>query len=462
MAQAKLISKRPPGGSPQTWEFPSFTRTRLDSGLHVLAAHVPGRTLAAARLILEAGATNEPDRQAGAAHIAARALTEGTDRYKGPAFTRAVEQLGADIDASCDWDSFRVDLRVPMNRMEPALELLAEAVLRPEFSGREVERLRQERVASIMQEYANAATRANIAFDKMVFSPDSLYSRSDQGDYWSVFQLGKGKVKKYYEAFATPESAALVVAGDLDGFPLAKIAEKLFGKWKAKEPQRPRPVIREGINRTSVLIVDREESKQSQLRVGHMGLPRATPDFFPAIVMGIALGGTFNSRLNRRLREEKGYTYGAGAGFDFRREAGPFTASTSADTDATLDTISEIIDVVRTMHAEGLTKDELELAKGFLKGVFPLRFETPEAIVSGISSLITYGLPEDYFATYRDSVEGVTLDEASQAAADHLRPEQLAIVVVGDTEKIRDPILGADFGPVATIEDSEPGQPPAN
>lgn len=155
MAPSKLIAKTPPAGTPRLWEFPDFTRTRLDSGFSIIVANAPGRTLAAAQLLIEAGASNERGEEGGVANIAANALLEGTDNYKGEKHVQALERLGADISGGAGWDSFTLNLRAPVSRLEPALELLAEAVRSPELPWREVDRLTQQRVGWIMQQYAS-------------------------------------------------------------------------------------------------------------------------------------------------------------------------------------------------------------------------------------------------------------------------------------------------------------------
>lgn len=459
MMATKLVSRKPKGGTPKRWEFPRFTKDRIGSGLQVIAAHAPGRPLAAAQLLLEAGPSNESDDQTGIAYLTARALTEGTERYKGSAFVQAFERLGADIFATCDYDSFSVNLRAPIDRLEPALELLAEAVLRPAFAGNDLDRLKKERLGGILQEYANPSSRVAIAFNKAVYADGSLYSRSALGDYWSVAQLAKGKVKKYYERFATPGSATLIVSGDLEGFPLVKIAEKLFGGWKGNEPDHPVPEVSGLVDKSFVLVVDKPEAEQSELEIGHIGVPRSSRDYFPLLAFTTALGGMFSSRLSMRLREEKGFTYGIRAGFDFRRQAGPFRVRTAVDTNKTVEAVAEIIEVLETTKQKGITKSELEEVKGLHTGSFPLMYETPESIASGLSSLVTFDLPDDYFDTYRTNIEKVTLDQANEAAQ-HIRPDQLAIVLVGDAEVVRDPLVDAEFGPVAMIEDPEPGNPP--
>lgn len=462
MPTAKLIAKTPTGGTPRTWEFPSFTRTRLDSGFSIIVANAPGRTLASAQLLLEAGASNEQGEEGGVANIAANALLEGTDNHKGATYIQALERLGADIGGGAGWDSFELHLGAPVSRLEPALELLAEAVRSPELPWREVDRLTQQRVGGIMQEYASAASRATIAFNKLIYTPSSPYSRSSGGSFWSVSTMGKKSVKKYYERFAAPSSATLVVVGDLEGVPVEKIAEKLFGGWKGKDPERTQLPVAESLRHTSALLVERPDSTQSQIAIGHVGVPRSSPDYLPINMVAIALGGLPDSRLNRKLREEKGFTYGIQAGFDSRRQAGPFRVSTSVDTDVTVDAIAEIIKVLEKIHEQGITKQELELVKGFLTGVFTLQYETPEAIASALSSLVTYGLPDDYYATFREQVENVTLDDCNRAAAEYLHPDRLGIVVVGDAKKVRDPLHSAGLGTVAYIEDPEPGNPPTH
>lgn len=459
MPAAKLVAKRPTGGPAKLWEFPRISRQRLGSGLEVITANSPGRALCAATLLLEAGATNDPQGQAGVAYVAARALTEGTDHYKGSSFAQAIERLGADISANVNWDTFAIDLTSPLDRMEPALELLAEAARSPAFGGREVDRARDERTSIIMQEYASPAARAAIAHNRLVYTPASAYHRSAHGEFWSVQQLGKGKVRKYYQQFATPGSATLIVVGDLEGMPVEKIVEKSFGSWKGKEPSRPAPVVQDGVARTTVLIVDREDAEQSQLAIGHVGLPRTTPDFFAVEALNAVLGGTINSRLMQRLREESGFTYGVSSSFQYRRQAGPFRVTAGVQTKVTADAIAQTIEVMETVRSKGITKAELEEIKGFLIGVLPLRFETPAAIASGIAELVIYGLAEDFFQTYRAKVEALTLEDIERAT-EHIHTDRLAIVVVGDAEKIHTPLLRAELGPVAVIEDPEFGKPP--
>lgn len=457
---SELVAERPSPGPPRPYEFPRFTRAKLDSGFQIIALNVPNRPLGAAYLVLEAGASNESEEVAGAAALAAQALTEGTENYEGADFTDAAERLGADIRGGADWDSFRAIVRVPMIRMEPALELLAEAVRRPTFPSREVERLKQQRLNHLMQEFADPAGRAGHALDKSIYSAGSPYSRPEGGGFKAVAALERSHIEAFYRKFATPASATLIVAGETEGFPLHKIAEELFGDWRMVEPERPLLRVEEAIENTTVTLVHRPGSVQSQLNIGHLGVPRLSPDYFPIVLMNAALGGLFNSRLNLKLREEKGYTYGAGTHFDYRRGAGPFQANAAVQGAVTADAIADTLEILRKTHDEGLAEQELHDARDWLVGVFPLRFETPEAIAQALSSVVIYGLPDDYYATYRANIEAVTLQNANRAAAERLRPDRVAIVIVGDADQVADPLSNAGFGPVNLIEDPPPGQPP--
>lgn len=460
MATAKLIAKKPAAGKTKPADFPRFTRTRLDSGFQVIVANVPGRPMAAAQLLFEAAASYEPEAEGGVASVTAQSLLVGTGKHKSSSYIQALEELGASIDAGADWDTFTLNLNAPVARLEPALELLAEAVRDPQLPWSDVDRLTQQRLGGVMQEYSDPSSRATIAFNKLVYTPDSPYARSSQGTFWSVSAMGKKSVKKYYEKFVTPGQATLILAGDLEGFPAEKVAEKYFGGWKAKEPERSQKPVAENLTKTVVTLIDRFEAEQSQIQIGHVGVPQSTPDYFPITAVIAAFGGLFDSRLNRVLREEKGYTYGIGAGMAWRRQAGPFRVSTAVDTAVTVDAVRTIVDLLTELKEGGLNKEELQSVKGYLTGSFVLGLEDPRSVAGALASMVTFGLAEDYFDTYRDNVESITLDDANKAAQTHLHPERLGIVVVGDADEVQYPLQEAEFGPVATIKDPEPGTPP--
>jgi predicted Zn-dependent peptidase len=450
-------SIRPGPGTPRAYTFPAFSRTRLDSGLQVIACHLPGRQVGSARLIMEGGIAREPAELAGVATLAARSMTEGTESLDAAAFADAAERLGADISVDAGWDSLQGSVVVPVSRLEPALGLLADAVLHPTFLAEEVTRLRAERLNDIKQEYADPNQRAQITFLPTIYTPDSPYGRPSGGSAATVGRLDRDATEAHYRRYAGPQDATLVVAGDLGGVDVPAIAARLFGTWQGAAPAPGTPPVAEALESTSVTLVARPGAVQSSIVVGHVGVARLVPDFLPITLMVSILGGLFTSRLNLKLREEKGYTYGARAYFDFRRQAGPFGAGTAVATGVTVEAIDDVLTEIRRLHDEGVTPDELALAQDYLVGIFPLAFETPEAISQAIARMVVYGLPEDYFQTYRPAMQAVTVEEANRAAADHLRPDRIAIVTVGDPA-LEAPLKEAGFGPLTVVGDTAPDE----
>jgi zinc protease len=197
-----------------------------------------------------------------------------------------------------------------------------------------------------------------------------------------------------------------------------------------------------------VHVVAKPDAPQSELRVGHVGLPRRNPDYFPVVIMNAVLGGLFSSRINLNLREVHGYTYGAHSYFDWRRQRGPWMVATAVESDVTQPAALEIIKEIDRIRAERITAEELSLATSYLDGVFPIRYETTAAIAAALASLVVYDLPDDWYDAYRDQVRSVTSDDVLEAARKHLHPEMLQMVVVGNPASVRDRLEGTAFGPV--------------
>jgi zinc protease len=203
-------------------------------------------------------------------------------------------------------------------------------------------------------------------------------------------------------------------------------------------------------------VIHRPGSVQTEIRVGHVGLPRVIPDFHAVSVMSAILGGLFHSRLNFKLREEKGYTYGAGAGFDMRRGPGPFAVRAAVNTDVTVPALLDILVELDGIRDGPPRPDELHAARDFLVGVFPLRFETPPAVVGAIAGLIVHGLPMDELDRYQPAIRAVTAEDVQASARAHVRPAEAAIVLVGDADAILRPLEGAAVGPITVDREALP------
>src|SRR4051812_5154923 len=425
-----VVAERPAPAEPRPYEFPATTSTTLGNGLTVLLANLPGRPLVSAGVILPGGAAEEAPQVAGATVLAARALTEGTEHYDAVALTEATERLGASLHAEAGWDALSVGLDVPASRFEPALELLAEVLLHPTFPAEEVDRLRDERLNDLLQAQADPRRRAEEAYVDTIYAPASPYHRPAGGVRETVSRLDADALRAAYERALDPSRATVVVAGDLGGQDVVGIVERLLGGWSATPAATTPPSnIDDSAADTGryVRVIHRPGAVQTEIRIGHVGLPRRIPDFHAVAVMGAILGGLFNSRLNMQLREAKGYTYGAGAGFDLRRGAGPFAARAAVNTEVTVPAVIDTLAELERMRDEPVSEAELAAARDFLVGVFPLRFETAGAVVGALGGLAVHGLPIDELVRYREHIEAVDVAAVTAAARDHLHVDRAAI-----------------------------------
>jgi zinc protease len=460
-ARAGVIAERPAPGTPRSYSFPSFARTRLDNGLAILTAELPGRALVSAGVIVPSGAADEPDEYAGATVLMARALTEGTEQHDAVALTEAAERLGASLHADASWDSISVGVDVPADRLAASLELVEEVLARPTFPAAEVDRLRDERLNDILQARADPRRRAEEAFVAEIYASTSPYRRPSAGIAESVGRLDAASARAELDRRFDPGRMTLIVGGDLNGIDVQAIAAERFGAWvPARDAALPVTIDDSpAAAHRRIRVVHRPGSVQTEIRVGHPGLPRRIADYHAVSVMSAILGGLFNSRLNRKLREEKGYTYGASAGFDLRRAAGPFAARAAVNTDVT---IPALLDVLAELEAirSGVSEAELTEARDYLAGVFPLRFETAGAVVGALSGLVVHGLPDDELTRYRPAIQAVTADDVLAAASAHVRPHEAAIVLVGDADAILAPLEAEGLGPVEVERDADPAAAP--
>jgi zinc protease len=458
VSEVRVVAERPTPGEPRPYDFPTVERSRLANNLSLIVADLPGRPLVSATLVLRNGAVDEPEAVGGATVLAARALTEGTETHDAVALVEAGERLGASIHAEAGWDAMTIGVDVPAARLEPALELLAEVALTPTFPESEVERLRDERLNDLLQAEADPRRRADEAFAATIYSAGSPYRRPAGGTKETVEGLDAGRLRAAYERGLDPTRATLVVGGDLSGIDVPAIADRLLGGWGARfgAGSTGAIVAESAVRDRFVRVLHRPGSVQTEIRIGHLGLPRRIPDFHSLSVMAAILGGLFNSRLNSKLREEKGYTYGAGAGFDLRRAAGPFAARAAVNTDVTVPAILDTVAELERIGRSPVSDEELQLARDFLIGVFPLRFETAGAIVGALAGLAIHDLPDDELARYRAGIEAVTIESVQAAAASHVRPDHSAIVLVGDLDAFGPALEAAGLGPIVVDGEREP------
>jgi predicted Zn-dependent peptidase len=457
-----VVAERPTHGEPLPYQFPRFERQELSNGLGLIAIHLPGRALVTASLILASGAVDEPNELGGVTSLMARAMTEGTSKHDAIELTEATERLGASIHAEAGWDGLSISVDVPAERLSQALELAAEVAIEPSFPAPDVERLRDERLNDLLQAKADPRRRADDGFVETIYAKGSPYGRPSAGTEATLPGLDADACRAIHERRLDPARMTLIIGGDLHvvGEDVLSIAESRFGAWARNAASQPptNPHATAAREERIVRVIHRPGAVQTEIRVGHLGVARRIPDFHAISVMSAILGGLFNSRLNRKLREEKGYTYGAGAGFDMRRGIGPFAVRAAVNTDVTVPAVQDILVELDAMRDTPPATAELHAARDFLVGVFPLRFETPPAVVGAIGGLLIHDLPMDELDRYRPAIEAVTDADVEAAAREHIDPAKLAIVLVGDADAILPALEGAELGPIVVEREELPGQ----
>ncbi len=442
---------RPAAQAPRPYHFPTFRRQQLGNGLTVWHVPLPERELINVHLLFDAGAAAEAEPVAGVAALTARLLVTGTRSLDAAAFAEATERLGIEVSSESSWDSARAAFQALPRFFGDGLALLAEMVREPRLDPAEFERLKAERLADILQARAEPGRLADEMFLRSMYGPDTPYRRPSAGTPESVGALTLDDVRDHHATHVLPGQAHLIVAGGIDFDTVVDEVERRFASWSGAGSGH-RVIDPHAVGGRRLVLVDRPGSVQSELRVGLPGISRFDPRYYSASVMAAMLGGVFGSRLNMRLREDLGYTYGAHAGLDIRRAAGPMSARSAVQTEVTAPALTELLAQLDRVRTEDAPEDELRSVKDYLIGVFPLRFETTGGIAAAIEPLAVYGLADDYWQTYRANLESVTVADVRRAAQEIIDPAELLCLVVGDAERIRGELEATGIGPLEVRE----------
>jgi zinc protease len=445
----------PAAGAPASLSLPVPEVFTLPNGLRVYLVEQHNLPLVSANVIVMSGSDRNPLHRPGLASFTAEMLDEGTRNRSAMEIARAADRLGARLSTGSTVDYSYVSVRTLKRNVDAAFELVSDVLLNPAFPGAEIDRVRHDRLTQIIQQRDDPSTVAGKAFLRAVYGPEHPYGFAEIGTEGSNRDVTGTELEAFWREGYLPRHAALVVAGDVTSGELRDLAEKHFGSWAGKgaPPGQPPPA---GVPVRRVVTVDRPELPQTVLRLGHVGVPRAHPDFVAIDVMNTALGGLFSSRINRNLREVHGYTYGASSAFASRRGAGPFIVAASVRADATAAAITEILSELERMRSEELTTAELITARESITRSLPGRFETTSQAASSIGKLFVHSLPLDYYRTLPLRVDAVTAAEAQRVARQFLRPDGLVVVAVGD-RRILGGLEALGLGPIEEVgPDGEP------
>ena len=447
-AVADSALQRPPAlPAPTPLVVPPIVERRLPNGLRLLVVEHRELPVLDLLLVVRTGAEADPAGRAGLATLTAAMLDEGAGRRDALAIADQAAFLGARLDTWSGWDASLTSLHVPTARLDSALALLADVVVRPTLPEAELRRLRDERLTELVQLRDEGPAVADRIFPAIVFGDRHPYGRPLIGTEATTRAISRADVQRFHARHYRPNNATIIAVGDVRADDLERRLARLFAEWSAgpldAAPVPPPPAA----PGTRVYLVDRPGAAQSSVRIGAPGVARATADYFPLLVLNTVLGGSFTSRLNQNLREVHGYTYGAGSSFGMRRGVGPFQARAeivAAKTDSALLEFRRELQAIR----DTVPRDELEKAKQYLQLQLPGEFETPSAIAAQLLPIALHELPLDYFQRYSSRIAAVTQADVQRVARRYLDPSRMAIVVVGDRATIEGPIRASGIAPV--------------
>jgi predicted Zn-dependent peptidase len=383
-------------------------------------------------------------------------LREGTTTRSSLEIADQTAFLGISLATGITWDATSVALHTPTGQLDSALALFADVALRPSFPANEFDRLKKNRLTEILQIKDRGPSIANQAYASILYGSQHPYGTLMAGTQQTVEGLSVADLKAYYASEFKPNNATLIVVGDVKPADIERRVRALFGGWQRGPIQERTYPTPPAAGQTTIFLIDKPGAPQSSFRIGSVGVPRSTKDFFALSVLNTILGGSFTSRLNNTLREVKGYTYGAGSSFDMRKMAGPFTASSevvAAKTDSALLVFMNELNSIR----QPVPADEILRAKRYTQLRLPWSFETSQQIAGGLVPIVLYDLPADFFSTYVQNIEAVTQADIQRVANQYINPSTLAIVIVGDRKTIESGLKATNVGAISVRDIN--GQP---
>ncbi len=450
-AQTLDRSKVPALGPPPKVSLPPIVTRQLPNGLKLMIVEQHELPLADFVLVVGSGGTMDPAAKGGVANLTSSMLTEGTASRSALEIADQIAYLGIGLNAGSSWDAATVNLHTPTSQLDSALALFSDVVLRPAFRGEDFERVKKNRLTALVQLKDRPTAIADQAYAAILYGTSHPYGHNLLGTEASVTGMSAADLQSFYRTNFVPNNATLIVVGDVTPDVVEKKVSALLGGWQRGNVSPVTFGNAPKAGATTVYLVDKPGAAQSSFRIGSIGVPRSTKDYFALNVMNTILGGTFTSRLMQNLRETHGYTYGARSRFDMRQSAGPFTASAEV---VAAKTDSGLIEFMKELNAirDTVPTVELNKAKRFLQLSMPSDFETTQQIANQLIPVVLYGLPLDYYNNYVSNIENITQADVQRVARQYINPSSLAIVIVGDRKSIESGLKAVNAGPI-TVRD---------
>ncbi|MGB8930173.1 MAG: pitrilysin family protein [Anaeromyxobacteraceae bacterium] len=426
---------------------PPIVRTRSECGLRVIVAERPGVPLVAVRLVLQGGASLDPKGRYGLAHLVATVGRRGTRRRTGTRMDELVESMGAELGVGVDEDASYMGLSTPVEHLARALDVLADVAGAPTFPAAELGRLRRRELASLQHDLDEPGVVADRALLGAAYDGHP-YGHPPEGRARDIAAIKRADLVGFHQRHYGTSSAIVVVVGPVKTAEVMEIVEARFGGWSRRAPELPElaePVF----PGRSVLVVDKPDLTQAQLRIASPGFARSNPDYLSGLVASAILGGAFTSRLMEAIRVNRGLSYGVRSRFASSRVGGMFFISSFTKIETSGELVQVALDETRRFCEGGPTPEELERTQNYLCGLHPLSLETHDQLAERLADLELHGLPQDEIATFRPRIREVTVEGCTAVARRHFPLDHGFIVAVGPARKLA--VQLERFGPLTVV-----------
>ncbi len=433
---------------------PRVRADRLGNGLHLRAVDMHALPIVSLALMFRAGSNDDPAGQAGLSHLTGVSLDAGTTISDIHTLAEHIEFLGTMFHVTTMHDASFIVCSTLTHHVNDVMSIVGEILCGAAFPQQEVDRLRVTQTTSLMQMRDRPGVRASHALDRLLFGPEHPYGIPTMGTRNTVEVLTDRDTTAFFRERYRPAGAVAIATGDvtIDGW--HETCERYLGRWQgATAASRSRPQAKSQDSRR-IFLIDRPATPQAEVRMGSIAMPRNHPDYLAATVLNLCLGGQFSSRLNTSLREQRGLTYGAWSAFSALRSSGTFVQGGAFHTARTDEAISVMIDEVRRIAREGVTQEELQYAQRSLSGNFLRSFETSSQVAGRLQAMYAYDLPDDHYRTYLSRLNALTRDAIHRVAETWLDPDRFAVVVVGDSKSLKDPLETLGLGEIVVYDDA--------
>jgi zinc protease len=441
---ASWPTERPPLALPaRDVKFPPYEIRTLANGLQVVVVQHHEQPVVTMRLLVRAGASSDPDKKQGTAVLTAALLDQGTTKRSAAQIADTIDTVGGGLGTGAGTDLSFANVLVMKDSLGLGFELLSDVVRNPAFSPEELERQRQQALSGLKVSSEDPDYVAGLVFDRLVYGFHP-YGMPNNGTLDSLQSITVDDLRAFHHAHYMPNNAILAVVGDITPDEAFAGAERVLGTWQRRDVE-PVPLANPPDPTRRVVVINKPDAVQTELRVGQLAIPRKHPDYLAFDLAMKILGGEGANRLHRVLRSERGLTYGASAEYQALQQAGDFAADTDTRSETTAEALRLIVEEITKLQRERVSSRELADAQAYLEGSFPLTIETPDAIAAQVLNAIFYGLPLSDIENYRELVNKITPDDIQRVARQYLKPDRLSVVLVGNADAFVKDLAGVGF-----------------